>query len=112
MSTRLASSAKNLRKNQTDVEKLLWQKLKARQIEGVKFRRQQPIGDFVVDFVSFEKRLIIELDGGQHTVMRKQDIERDKVFIEKGYKVLRFWNGDVLENEQGVLEVIRENCMK
>jgi very-short-patch-repair endonuclease len=112
MSTRLASLAKNLRKNQTDVEKLLWQKLKARQIEGVKFRRQQPIGDFVVDFVSFEKRLIIELDGGQHTVMRKQDIERDKVFIEKGYKVLRFWNGDVLENERGVLEVIRENCMK
>jgi very-short-patch-repair endonuclease len=112
MSTRLASLAKNLRKNQTDVEKLLWQKLKARQIEGVKFRRQQPIGDFVVDFVSFEKRLIIELDGGQHTVMRKQDIERDKVFIEKGYKVLRFWNSDVLENERGVLEVIRENCMK
>ena len=112
MSTRLASLAKNLRKNQTDVEKLLWQKLKARQVEGVKFRRQQPIGDFIVDFVSFEKRLIIELDGGQHTAMREADTERDKVFIKKGYKVLRFWNSDVLENEQGVLEVIRENCMK
>ena len=112
MSTRLASLAKNLRKNQTDVEKLLWQKLKARQVEGVKFRRQQPIGDFIVDFVSFEKRLIIELDGGQHTVMREVDTERDKVFTKKGYKVLRFWNSDVLENEQGVLEVIRENCMK
>jgi very-short-patch-repair endonuclease len=73
MSTRLASLAKNLRKNQTDVEKLLWQKLKARQIEGVKFRRQQPIGDFIVDFASFEKRLIIELDGGQHTAMREAD---------------------------------------
>ena len=113
MTHRLTKLAKTLRKNPTNVETLLWQKLKARQLEGMKFRRQQPIEDFIVDFVSFQKRVIIELDGGQHAeTTSSKDYERDRLLSEAGFTVLRFWNNEVLENLDGVLERIRETCLQ
>ena len=107
----LVEMAKNLRKQQTFVENILWRRLKSRQIEGTKFRRQQPIGDFIVDFVSFEKNLIIELDGGQHAIEKDKDQRRDQYLSERGFEVLRFWNNDVIENIDGVMETIRLRCM-
>jgi len=101
-----------LRKRSTDAEILLWGKLKARQLEEIKFRRQQPIEDCIVDFVSFEKRVIIELDGGQHAADENIDRERDKFFEENGFTVLRFWNSEVLENLDGVLEKVRVTCLQ
>ena len=112
MTNRLTKLAKALRKRSTDVELLLWRKLKARQLEGIQFRRQQPIEDFIVDFVSFEKRIIIELDGGQHVRDKNVDRERDQFFEENGFTVLRFWNSEVLENLDGVLERVRLTCLQ
>jgi very-short-patch-repair endonuclease len=112
MTDSLTKFAKNLRKNSTDAEVLLWQRLRARQLNGIKFRRQQPCKNFILDFLSFEKRLIIELDGGQHAQERHKDIERDRFLSENGFRVLRFWNNEVLKNIDGVLEVIRESCLK
>ena len=112
MEKSLTKFAKALRKNATDAETLLWGKLKAKQLQGIKFRRQQPIGNFIVDFISFEKRLIIELDGGQHTENRRKDLKRDLCLSANGFKVLRFWNHDVLTNIEGVLEVIRKKCFE
>jgi very-short-patch-repair endonuclease len=103
--------AKNLRKRSTDVENLLWRHLRARQIEGIKFRRQCPIGKYIVDFVCFESKIIIEVDGGQHSIEREKDKERDEWLKSQGFKVLRFWNNEVLTNIEGVLEVIRDKCL-
>ena len=75
------------------------------------FRRQQPIEDYIVDFVSFETRLIVELDGGQHAVERQKDTERDRCLNDNGFTVLRFWNHEVLGNLDGVLAVIRRVCL-
>jgi very-short-patch-repair endonuclease len=111
MPSNLTKTAKNLRKNATRVETILWSQLRARQIEGAKFRRQQPIDEFIVDFVCFEKKLIIELDGGQHAQACAEDQERDNQLSGKGYTVLRFWNNEVVENLTGVLEVIRRKCL-
>jgi len=111
MADNLNPLAKKLRKQLTDTERLLWQYLRAKQLEGLKFRRQQPIGNYIVDFVCFEKKVIIELDGGQHTQpeQKQKDIERDKWFKEQGYKLLRFWDNEVLTNIRGVLEEIWKN---
>lgn len=111
MTSKLTKHAKLLRKNSTKAETLLWSRLRSRQIEGIKFRRQQPIDSYIVDFVSFEKKLIIELDGGQHASQKQQDQLRDRRLMQEGYTVLRFWNNDVLENINGVLETIRQNCL-
>ena len=101
--------ARELRRNQTDAEKALWARLSNKQLEGVKFRRQQPLVTYIVDFVSFEKKLVIEIDGGQHNEdeMRERDAERTTCLKERGYRVLRFWNNDILMNMEGVLEKIR-----
>ena len=80
-------------------------------MDGVKFRRQQPIGKYIVDFVSFEKRIVIELDGGQHSAEQERDRERDNWLSKQGFKVLRFWDNEVLNNIEGVLEVIRDRCL-
>jgi len=103
--------AKNLRKSSTDAERLLWRHLRANQLEGQKFRRQQPIGNYIVDFVCFDKRIVIEVDGGQHAIEKHKDNERDKWLEGQGFKVLRFWNNEVLMNIGGVLEVIRDKCL-
>ena len=81
-----------------------------KQLEGVKFRRQQPLGAYIVDFVSFERRIIVEIDGGQHNEeeVSKGDEGRTTRLKERGYQVLRFWNNEVLVNMEGVLEKIRE----
>ena len=99
-----------LRRRQTDAERALWAKLRNRQIGGVKFRRQQPVGPYVCDFVSFEKRLVVEIDGGQHNsgTTRLGDAERTAWLRERGYRVVRFWNTDVVDNLDGVLEAIME----
>ena len=112
MISRLTNLAKTLRKRSTDAELILWQRIKARRLEGIKFRRQQPIEDFIVDFLSFENRIIIELDGGQHVEDRQKDRERDKLLTEAGFKVLRFWNNEIFENLDGVLERIQETCLR
>lgn len=99
--------ARILRKRSTNAEQILWQKLKGRQLEGCKFRRQQPICHFIVDFVNFEKRIVIEIDGGQHAIEKNKDNNRDAWLNSEGFEVLRFWNNEVFENLEGVLEVIR-----
>ena len=110
MKNRLTPLAKSLRKRSTDAERKLWAYLKAKQLEGLKFRRQQPIGKYIVDFVCFEKKVVVELDGSQHMAQEEQDRERDAYLNKSGFIVLRFWNNDVLENIDGVYEVIRERC--
>ncbi len=104
---RTASPAtpRRLRHDATDAERRLWYRLRARQISGAKFVRQEPIGPYVVDLVCREQRLIIEVDGGQHAT-DPRDAERENWLRERGYRVLRFWNNDVLANTQGVLEAI------
>ena len=99
-----------LRKNATYAENILWNRLRARQIEGLKFRRQQSIENLIVDFVNFEKRIVIEVDGGQHAVQKTKDRKRDKQLRDMGFKVLRFWNNEVIENTDEVLEYIRRIC--
>lgn len=100
--------ARNLRRNQTDAEKLLWSKLRNRQLGGIKFRRQYIIHPYIVDFVSIEQKLIVELDGGQHNEQKTkmQDDMRTKYLAEKGYRLLRFWDNDVLKDIEVVLEKI------
>jgi len=101
---------RKLRRNQTDAEERLWMNIRDRQLNGIKFRRQQPIGNYIVDFVSFEKKLIIEIDGGQHNYSQiiNQDELRTDWLIKDGYQVIRFWNNEVLENLEGVLLKIKE----
>lgn len=99
--------AKALRQNLTDAEKLLWKHLRGKQLEDCKFRRQVPIDDYIVDFISFDKRIVIEVDGGQHAE-KLDDVARDKHLNDEGFKVLRFWNNEVLDSIEGVLESIRE----
>ena len=99
-------SARDLRKNLTDAERRLWQQLKRRQIGTVKFRRQQPIGPFIVDFVCFERRVIVEVDGGQHAEQAPYDEHRTGWLEAQGYCVLRFWNNDVLANTEAVAQAI------
>ena len=111
MAKKLTTIAKNLRRRPTDVEKLLWKRLRSKQLKGLKFRRQHPIGNYIVDFACLDKQVVIELDGGQHAVDENKDRERDKWLEGEGYKVLRFWNTDVLTKIDGVLEVIREHCL-
>ena len=102
----LTGVATNLRKYSTDTEQQLWRHLRDRQIEGFKFRRQQPIGRYVVDFVNLEKKVVVELDGGQHALDSGDKI-RDKWLRAEGYKVLRFWDNQVFSSLEGVLENIR-----
>jgi very-short-patch-repair endonuclease len=102
--------AKKLRINSTDTEKYLWKYLRGKQLTGFKFRRQHPIGRYIVDFVNLERKIIIEVDGGQH-LENKKDKLRDRWLEEQGYEVLRFWDNEVLTNVEGVLEVIREKIL-
>jgi very-short-patch-repair endonuclease len=101
---------RNLRNAQTDAERKLWTSLRTKRLDGFKFKRQQPIGEYIVDFVSFETNLIVELDGGQHneTMNLEKDEQRTNWLKSRGYGVLRFWNNEVLENLDGVLLTIRE----
>jgi very-short-patch-repair endonuclease len=100
-----------LRVNQTDAETVLWNRIRNRQIDGHKFVRQAPLLGYICDFVCRERRLIIEVDGGQHNESAA-DLKRDRRLIEDGYRVLRFWNNDVLGNTEGVLMTIQAELSK
>jgi very-short-patch-repair endonuclease len=103
---RLSGIARRLRKQSTDAERRLWRHLRDRQIEGFKFRRQQPMGAYVVDFVNLEKKVVIEVDGGQHALDLGDKI-RDEWLRAEGYQVLRFWDNQVFSDLESVLESIR-----
>jgi very-short-patch-repair endonuclease len=107
--SKLKERARQLRHDQTEVEKKLWARLRARQINGVKFRRQHPIGPFIADFCCFEQRLVVELDGGQHASKTADDQRRSASLAKRGYRVLRFWDNEVMENIDGVLQQIAES---
>ena len=108
MPTERVSRARELRHNLTNVERLLWKQLRLRNVDGHKFRRQHPIGPFIGDFACIERRLVIELDGGQHAENAVYDQERDAWLRSHGWRVLRFWNNDVLEQSDAVLDAIFE----
>ncbi|AUH51546.1 DNA (cytosine-5-)-methyltransferase [Chromobacterium sp. ATCC 53434] len=97
--------AKTLRRDMTDAERLLWKYLRAHRLNGEKFRRQQPIGPYIVDFVHFGARLIIEADGGQHNESGS-DAVRDAWLHAQGFRIMRFWNNDILQNRDAVFETI------
>ncbi|MFC3909776.1 endonuclease domain-containing protein [Legionella dresdenensis] len=98
--------AKALRQASTDAESRLWLYLRAHRLEGFKFKRQVPIDNYIVDFVCMQQKLIVELDGGQHMLNQEYDEKRTLYLNSQGYRVLRFWNNDVLQQTGTVLEVI------
>jgi very-short-patch-repair endonuclease len=102
----LTGIARRLRKNSTNTEQHLWGHRRDRQLENFKFRRQHAIGKYVVDFVNLERKVVIELDGGQHA-LNPGDKMRDECLRAEGYKVLRFWDNEVFSNLEGVLANIR-----
>jgi very-short-patch-repair endonuclease len=98
--------ARTLRKNATDAERRLWRHLRDKQLDGFRFRRQVPIGRYVADFACLSARLVVEVDGGQHAERLDYDGERTEWLEARGFRVLRFWNNDVLGNTEGVIEQI------
>ena len=101
------NKAKTLRTNQTEAEQRLWYHLRAHRFMGLKFKRQKPMGRYIVDLVCMERQLIIELDGGQHAEQVAYDQHRDAWLRSQGYTVLRFWNNEVMQQLEDVLEQIR-----
>ena len=106
------TTAKQLRRHQTDAERILWFRLRDRRLGGWKFKRQVPIDRFVVDFVCTDAKLIVELDGGQHAVRSQEDESRTRILEAMGYLVLRFWNNDVMRNIEGVVGEILNTVNK
>jgi len=104
----LSKRARDLRNNPTEAERALWKQLRLWQLDGYKFRRQQPLGRYIVDFVCFEKKLVVELDGGQHAEQKEYDAKRDTWLRAEGFRVLRFWNNEVLKS----IEVIKDEILK
>jgi len=98
--------ARSLRVNATDAERLLWSRLRRRQIAGFKFRRQHQVGLYICDFACLDRMLVVELDGSQHAENLEYDQRRDRFLRSAGFEVLRFWNNDVLGNIEGVLDTI------
>ena len=98
--------ARALRKRMTDAERLLWRHLRNRELGGWKFRRQYPVGPFIVDFICVEKNVVIEVDGGQHAENEELDTQRSAYLNKMGYRVVRFWNNHVLQETEAVLEAI------
>ena len=101
------SLARTLRKNSTEAERCSWSRLRGRRLDGVKFRRQQVLGPYVVDFLCLEPKVVIEVDGGQHAEQVSNDLQRTEYLKVLGYRVLRFWNHEVLGDPDAVLENIR-----
>jgi very-short-patch-repair endonuclease len=97
---------RTLRNETTDAEKALWKILRCRQVLGLKFRRQHPFGDYILDFVCLEKNLVIEVDGGQHGERKEPDEIRKQNLLTAGFRVLRFWNNEVLQEIDAVKERI------
>ena len=108
VSTKQRTRARRLRRDMTDAERIIWNAIRAHRMHGMSFRRQTPIGPFIVDFVCQSALLIVEIDGGQHYEPEniKRDAQRDAFLASKGYQILRFNNHDVITNRQGVIETI------
>lgn len=108
----LTGISRDLRKVSTDAERALWNRLRSGQLSGLKFRRQQPVGRYVLDFVCFEKRLAVEIDGSQHREAAALDADRvrDGWLKGQGFRVLRFWSNDTLRDPDSVAEAIRLAC--
>ena len=102
--------AKELRQEATPAEKMLWERLRNRQLGGFKFRRQHPLGPFIADFYCAERRLVVELDGGIHDTQKEEDEQRTRQFEEFKYRVIRFRNEEVLSNIEIALQKILEAC--
>ncbi len=100
------SAARRLRRDATEAESLLWLYLRARRLRGFKFRRQAPIGQYIADFACFHPRLVVEVDGSQHTHEDERDAARTAALVAQGYRVLRFWNNEVLSDVRTVVEAI------
>ena len=99
---------RKLRKSSTDAERLLWSRLRRRQLNGFKFRRQHQIGLYICDFASLDGAIIVELDGSQHVNQVIYDARRDSFLRSAGFRVIRFWNGDVIYRTEQVVETIFE----
>src|SRR4030042_4329547 len=106
----MTGAARELRTRQTEAEKILWSRLRDKHYYGIKFRRQEPIGNYIVDFVCFEKKLILEIDGNPHkeTWVKINDNQRALWLQGEGFRILRFWNSEVLNNVEGVLGKIKK----
>lgn len=108
----IKANSRDLRSNMTDAEQHLWRHLRMRQLNGLKFRRQHPCGNYILDFACLETKLAIELDGSQHQQQIEYDKNRTEWLNGKGWKLLRFWNNEVLQSSESVLEAIDEYCQK
>ena len=102
----MIANARRLRTNATDWERRLWRHLRELNQRGFHFRRQVPFRNYILDFAEHRARLVIELDGSQHARRKEQDERRDALLVSEGYRVLRFWNADLTENLEGVLDAI------
>lgn len=102
----ILTKARQLRQRSTNAEHILWQKLRNRHLNGYKFRRQTPVGVYIADFNCVHLKIIVEIDGGQHAEQKDYDSVRTEFLESHGYKVVRFWNNDVLTNIEGVLETL------
>jgi len=113
VSTKQRTHARSLRRDSTDAERTIWSAIRAHRLGGASFRRQTPVGPYIVDFICHDANLVIEIDGGQHFEPEhiKRDARRDAFLSSKGYRVLRFNNRDVMTNRQGVLETIAAALM-
>ena len=102
----MTARAKRLRRNSTDAERNLWRHLRSRQLGGHRFRRQQPLGPYIVDFVSLDSKLVVEVDGGQHIELVGCDDRRTGWLESQGFRVLRFWNNQALTETEEVTQTI------
>ena len=100
------SKAQKLRKNLTEAERKLWRYLRLRQLGGHKFRRQHPLGSYIVDFVCLGKRVVIEVDGGQHQEQVMYDQQRTAWLEQQGFRILRSWDNEVMQNIEAVKEAV------
>jgi len=107
ISDKMKQRARALRRDQTEVERILWRYLKARQVNGWRFRRQHPIPPYIADFACVEAKLIVEADGGQHAESSHDEI-RDQYLRNAGWRILRFWNADILKSIEGVVAMISD----
>jgi very-short-patch-repair endonuclease len=110
----MTDAARELRRRQTEAERILWFKLRDNQLDGVKFRRQESIGSYIVDFVSFEYKLVIEIDGSPHkeTITKSRDRQRTIWLRSEGFKVLRFWNGEIINDFDAVIRKVKANLKR
>lgn len=104
-------NARGLRKSKTDAERKIWQLLRSRNLNDAKFRRQHPLGPYIVDFICINEKLIIEVDGSQHQQQQSYDAQRTTFLEQAGYRVIRFWDNDVLLQTENVMQAIYDRLV-